>query len=300
VVCLFAASALLFSHGAIAEDPLTRARDLYMAAAYEDALAVLNGLRTTPARPEEGRTIDQYRALCLLALGRTDEADKAIESVVEDAPEYRPTNAETSPRVQSAFREVRRRLLPTIIARAYADAKAAFDRKDLVGARHGFDRVLALIADPDLATDAVRPPLSQLKMLATDFRALSAPALAASPIPPTTLSATATARDSTSPSPPRRAPRVYGPEDVNVSPPVAIRQSLAGLADVFALRSGLLEIVIDETGAVQAATIRASVNPVYDRLVLAEAKTWRYKPAMLDGAAVKYRKTIPLDPRTVR
>ena len=53
-------------------------------------------------------------------------------------------------------------------------------------------------------------------------------------------------------------------------------------------------------GEVEAATIRTSVNPVYDRLVLATAKTWRYKPATLGGEPVKFRKMIQLDPRNAR
>ena len=50
------------------------ARELYAAAEYEDALTILNRLRQTPSKPEDVRTIDQYRAFCLLALGRAAEA----------------------------------------------------------------------------------------------------------------------------------------------------------------------------------------------------------------------------------
>src|SRR5205085_7868297 len=94
--------------------------------------------------------------------------------------------------------------------------------------------------------------------------------------------------------------RVYGLDDRDVLPPIPVRQSLAALSDVFALRPGILEIIIDESGEVEAATVRTSVNPVYDRLVIATARTWRYKPALLDGVPVKFRKIIQIDLRTAR
>ncbi len=159
--------------------------------------------------------------------------------------------------------------------------------------------MLALLADPDVASEVTRLPLSELRTLAAGFRDLSGTAAAQS-----TLQAAPAVRPlpATSPIPPpaRAAIRIFGVEDVNVVPPIAVRQSVAGLSDVFAVRSGILEIVIDETGAVESATMRTSVNPVFDRLVLATAKTWRYKPALLAGEPVKFRKIFQLDPRTTR
>ena len=55
---------------------------------------------------------------------------------------------------------------------------------------------------------------------------------------------------------------------------------------------GVLEIVIDERGFVETATIRQTVHPAYDRLVLNATRNWRYQPATLDGAPVKFRKLI--------
>ena len=71
---------------AVAADTLATARELYSAAAYDDALDLLNRLQASDHSPDDDRTIDQYRALCLFALGQTAEADKAIESVVAAAP----------------------------------------------------------------------------------------------------------------------------------------------------------------------------------------------------------------------
>jgi hypothetical protein len=36
------------------------------------------------------------------------------------------------------------------------------------------------------------------------------------------------------------------------------------------------------------------IDPLYNRVLLAAAKTWLYRPARLDGAPVKYRKRIQI------
>src|SRR5262245_307086 len=113
-----------------AADSLTAARDLYAAAAYEDALALLNKLQPGAQEPDERRAIEQYRAYCLLALGRSADAEQAIAAVVTATPLYRPSGTDASPRVRSAFTDVRRRMLPSIIQQRYAAAKEAFDRKN--------------------------------------------------------------------------------------------------------------------------------------------------------------------------
>ena len=91
----------------------------------------------------------------------------------------------------------------------------------------------------------------------------------------------------------RPPPHVYSTDDVNVAPPVPVRQ----VFPPFPARSvppgqGVVEVVVDENGAVESATLRAPVHPAYDNLVLASAWAWHYKPAMLDGVPVKYRKMI--------
>ena len=95
--------ALAVGSDATAQNPLAAARDLYSAAAYEDALQLLNRIRpSAEQRSDDGHVIEQYRAFCLLALGRTAEAESAIESLVQAAPSYRPTDAEVSPHVRAS------------------------------------------------------------------------------------------------------------------------------------------------------------------------------------------------------
>jgi len=275
----------------VAQDPLVEARNLYNAAAYEDALVRLDTLQGS-ARGNE-RVVDQYRAFCLIALGRTAQAEHAIEAVVTAAPSYHP---EESPRIAAAFRDVRRRMLPDIIQRRYADAKAAFDRHDSTAALAGFQDVLTLLADADIAALVGVPPLSELRTLAIGFRDLSTP-----PSQPATL----VLLPSTLPpavSEPARLPAavIYGITDPKVAPPVAVRESWTALNDVFAVRTGVVEVVIDESGDVQLATMTVPVNSVYDRLALSLARHWKYRPATLNGVPVRFRKVIALDRTTPR
>ena len=130
-------------------NPLSSARDLYASARYDEALAVLNGMR--PAESTDRRTVEQYRSLCLLALGRGAEAEGAIAAVVTADPLYQPSETDASPRVRAAFTEVRQRLLPELVSSRYTDAKASFDRKDFALAEQQFRHVMSLLEDPQMA-----------------------------------------------------------------------------------------------------------------------------------------------------
>ena len=153
-------------------DPVESARGLYASAAYDDALTMLDGLRSSAERSAIG-PIEYYRALCLLALGKPTDADSAIEAAVDAMPFAQPSASDSSPRVRAAFREVRRRVLPAIIEQRYDDAKAAFDRKDAAAAER-FREVIKLVDEPDIQDIAGQPALSQIRALASDYFALSA------------------------------------------------------------------------------------------------------------------------------
>src|SRR5262252_9558590 len=139
---------LLTARHGLGQESIIAARDLYASAAYEDALAILNKLPESGRPVDEVNAIEQYRAFCLLALGRTAEAEHAIETVVAAEPMYRPAN-DLAPRVRNAFSDVRRRVLPSIIQQRYSQAKASFDRKEFATASVAFGQVLDAMADPD-------------------------------------------------------------------------------------------------------------------------------------------------------
>jgi hypothetical protein len=318
---------------AAGQGTLSTARDLYAGAAYEDALVLLDRLRAAGPRSDEIATIDQYRAFCLIALGRAADADQAIEAVVAAEPSYQPSGSEVSPRVRSAFSDVRRRVLPALVQSRYATAKAAFDRRDFVQAAAGFRQVLDVLGAPDVASAASQPPLSDLKILAIGFYDLSAaaaapppplppsppsppaseptptptPALVTTPTPTPTPAKTSMPTKTSTPAPvPTAVPvpvivmpspsRVYGPNDPGVVAPVAIRQSLPPFPAQTTRPSspGSVEVLIDETGAVEMATMLTPVNPLYDRLAIAAARKWQFKAASLNGVPVKFRKIVQI------
>ena len=221
---------------AAAQDSLPNARELYASAAYEEALAALNRLRASVVTAEDGSTVERYRALCLLALGRPAEAQDAIAAVVTASPWYVPAEADASPRVRSAFSDVRRRLLPAVAQQAYAGAKVAFDRREFQAAAGGFAEVLKLLADPDLAAAANQPPLADVRTLARGFQDLSVKALEPPPMAP------AQPGPATAP----QAPAIYTTADADVVPPAAVRQAVPSPPHLATFSSPLvLDVVID-------------------------------------------------------
>ena len=276
------------------QGPLSAAKDLYASARYDEALSVLNGLRLGQA--VDRKSVEQYRSLCLLALGRAIEAETAIAAVVAADPTYRPGESEP-PRVRALFSDVRKRLLPEITTARYQSAKAVYDRKEWPAAEEQFRTVLALIDDPDAAGR-----LSDLRVLTVGFLELSARAAAPPPPPvvdPKPLPA--------APGPLAAAPvapavpsgpvpgKIYSADDPIVKPPVVVRQEIPTVPQPLIALSkprGLLELVIDAQGRVVNMTMRQSIHPSYDAQVLAAARDWKYQPARYNGQPVPFRRLI--------
>lgn len=274
-VVLAGVMAVGLSAGAAASDELNRAKELYRSAAYDEALNLLNAM-TAPADAADAVEVHEYRVFCLVALDRRDEAERAITALVTTSPLFVMSELEASPRVRSMFTEVRRGLLPSLVQRAYADAKAAFDRKD-PGAVTQFDYVLTLLDDPDVKAS---PGLGDLATVAAGFRDLSK-ALAATPPPPAVAPPSAAA-------PPPVA-------SVVVVPPVTLSQTVPSPQ----LREqrewdGEVEIVIDGRGKVVSARMTAPIHPVYDQQLTRAAMSWTYRPALRNGSPEQFVKRIPI------
>jgi hypothetical protein len=273
-----------------AQDSLEAARQLYASAEYTSALSMLNGLSNVDSPREERRAIALYRTLCLLAVGRGQEADRAIESMVSADPLYRPDADEIPPRMRTAIAEARKRMLPAILQEKYKDSKAAFDRQDFNRAAFGFKEMLDGLADPDISVAASQSPLADLKTLAIGFHELSSKALVP---PPAATPAKAEALLAPGPPATIQAPKLYTADDRDVVPPQAIRQQIPAFPGrVTMAKTGVLELVIDRSGNVESAMMRVPVNVQYDRMATTAAKNWQYQPATVDGAPVKFVKRI--------
>jgi TonB family protein len=281
--------------GAAGQDTLARAKDLYGLAAYDEALAVLNRLHET-ASPGVSSEVAGYQVLCLLALGRTDEATKAIEALVKADPLYRPSGSTMSPKTRGRFDAVRRDLLPRIVQETYDKAKAAFDRKELPAALAEFDRVIALLEEPGLA-DVQN--MADLQRLATGFRDLSKAAAADVPVSPAAAPANVAAPTPAALPPAPEPEPTYTGEDAGVVPPIVVsrRTPIWRPRNEIERRRefrGLLVVVVDEAGDVTSAVVSKSIHPTYDRELADTARTWKFRPAMKDGVSVKYRMTIEI------
>jgi len=285
----FAVFALASTGGHAQDNGIAAARYLYASAAYDDALAMLNRLRTANTASAESRTIEQYRAFCLLALGSPADAEHAIEAVVAAEPSFQPSESEVSPRVRTAFTAVRRRMLPAIIQQQYAEAKAAYDRSDFTSAAKTFHAVVTMLADPDVAAEAKQSPLADVRVLAVGFEELAKKAAMPAPAPPPAPVVAVAKPAAPAPS------LIYSGEEPRVKAPVVVNQALPQYPGQLTIpRSGKLEVVIDETGLVESATMTVSVTTAYDALALAATRAWRYHPAMLDGTPVKFRKVVQI------
>jgi TonB family protein len=281
--------------GAAGQDTLARAKDLYGLAAYDEALAVLNRLHET-ASPAVSSEVAGYQVLCLLALGRTDDADKAIGALVKADPLYRPSESIMSPRTRSRFDAVRQQLLPAIVQETYDKAKAAFDRKELPVALAEFDRVVALLEDPGLA-DVQN--MADLRRLAIGFRDLSKASATEVPASPAAAGSNGAAPTAAAAPPAPDPARTYTGEDAGVAPPIVVSRR----TPVWTPRNeiekrrefrGLLDLVVNEAGDVTSAVLSKSIHPTYDRQLVDMAGTWKFRPAMKDGIPVKYRMTIEI------
>jgi TonB family protein len=305
VTCLIFAAARA---GAQAESPLDEAKALYDSASFDEALTVLDNLgRSQPETDVE--EVQRYRALCLLALNRTPEAQKAIEIVFSRNPMYKLSEGDAPPRMQQAFSEVRRRLLPKVTEQLYAAAKLSFDRKEYAVAATQFQNLLTFLEDADAKS---LPSLKEFRTLATGFHDLSASA----PAPVAKAASPAPASPAPSSPPLTPAPAAAGPVQPGANqtspattpanegapgvllPPVAVKQQMplwyGSKSAVSRTYNGKLRVIIDEQGNVEEARIVESVNSIYDSLLVSAARTWKYEPARMDGKPVRYAKMIDI------
>ncbi len=265
-----------------AQEPMTKARELYTAAAYEEALGALVRLDSDEAR--------QYRALCLLALGRQTEATTALEALITASPMFTPPAEEVPPRFLALVSDVKRKLLPTIARKIFADAREQFRAKTNDAGLKQFGLVVALTSDPAFKDSA---DAQDLQTLATGFIDLVRTAAAPAPAPGVQANAAATGAD----TPARVARAEAAPSVVQA---VIIRQDLPGVPPEAVGLTGptvSVRVQIDAQGKVAGASIEQSAHPLYDRLLLRATRDWLFKPATLNGRAMASEKVVAVQLR---
>ncbi len=272
--CLTMAALVAAAAGAFAQlSPLSAAKDLYSAAAYEDALSALNQLGPQSLQdPATAQTVREYRALCLLALGKSSEAEQAVEQMVRADPTLKLAGSDAPPRLVEMYQATRRRVLPAAVLQQYAAAKAKFEAHDYAAAAAAFERLMALLDDPDVkgASDA---KLTDVSMLASGFLQL-----ARRQVPPPAPAAPARSAAEETPAPATKPPEIVPPQTVRQRLPSWQEPRLEGL-----VYTGIVEVSISETGDVVGLKFVKSIHPAYDRLLEQAARSWKYVPATEDG-----------------
>ena len=325
--------------GAAVQDSLAAARDLYTTADYREALAMLTRLRPAATTPEDARAIDQYRAFALFALGQAAEAELVVEGIAGIDPTWTLPAGEAPPRLATLFAQARERALPGVLRQRLAAARALYSEKRYDASAEAFTGVLLLLEDPAMAKaagadlqsmTALATGFRDLSLAADEQVRAAAARQAAAPAADADCRGDAgrarqRCRRRAGDDPRRRARARSGPgrlqrvrdagasaprptparppSPTDIVPPVAIAQALPRATDVTVPLGGpqtiLLDIVIDETGRVERAEVRRSVNRLYEAQLVAATRGWRYTPATQAGRPVKYARTleVTLNPR---
>lgn len=274
-----------------AQDSIAAAKKLYQSADYDAALGMLDRLKSEAAASADPE-IAPYRVLCLLALGRSDEAQRSIAALLSQDPRYRPSDADTSPRIRAVFEEARRRLLPQIFQERYDAAKAAFGRKEFQSAADQFRSLAVLLDEPTVQGDSARAEMRIVVSAFADLAlAAAAPPLPAAALPPPAAS---TSIDLAAALPPARV-YVGG---AGVVPPVAISRPLPQLprsaATLWRDQIAILDVLINEEGSVAEVVIKKSVHAQFDKQLVDTVRTWKFRPATRDGQPVSFRQVFEL------
>jgi TonB family protein len=287
IVVLMGASSVI-----VAQDPLSAARDLYASAAYAEALTELARVEST-ATPATKRDADAYRTFCFVALGRDTEAQALAESLVRRDPMLSIDQfPDASPRIAEMFAAARRRVLPQLVRDEFriARAVAAGSVPEESKLRH-----VRQLLDTAQQAGAWDETLADMRLIVDGFLELARTAEQQNAAD----EATAAAAPPEPPSPPPGA--VPSSKDAGVLAPIPVFQPGPVIPPALLMmvrqlhRTSTIDVLINEQGTVDEVTVKQSVTPAYDTLIVAAARRWRYKPALKDGVPIKFVSTVVIN-----
>jgi periplasmic protein TonB len=284
-------AAAVASPAARQQDALEEAKAQYAAASYEDALTTLTKATSVPSANRV--EVEQYRAFCLIALGRLTDAERAVAALVEADPKYTPSPNVASPRVLSLVADMRKKELPGVARRLLDTGRAAYKERDFVRAQQNLKLLVQLLDEPAMKA---RPETEDLRALAEGFAALAD----ASAAPPPPVSAPSTAAPVRSDAPPSSSAALLQAD--TVTEPIPVKQdvpvwvppnSVAGTREFI----GAIRVRIGADGRVKSAVIERATYPSYDARLIQASRTWIYRPATRNGQPVEAERVIPIQLR---
>jgi len=99
-------------------------------------------------------------------------------------------------------------------------------------------------------------------------------------------------------APPQVADIIYSAADTDVSPPIAISQTMPpwhpSAREATRDLRGFVRLLIDQSGAVVSATMFAPITPTYDQALLRAARDWKFQPARKQGVPVRFLKLLEI------
>jgi protein TonB len=145
--------------------------------------------------------------------------------------------------------------------------------------------VVAPKTRPRGTREAIKPPVATAgqRAAASSAEVFSPPAVAGGSAEP-------------EPTLPDVDTRVYGPRDVDVKPAELVYKQFPSeyIETVPNAQPGQLDILVLEDGTVGEVRLRPDSNRLQDRMLVAAAKAWRFRPASRAGRPVKYRLLVPI------
>lgn len=256
-------------------DRLGEARKLYESAEYARALSSLERIEPAAITPQQALDRLLYQALCLLALENQTALDTKIQEIVRTDPFFDPGGA-VPPRLRALVSDMRNRMRPGLVQAHYQSGKERFEAGDHASAVQAFTRAIQLAQETGPESDDAGM-MADIKLLAEGFRDLARRALESPPAP-----------DGKNPLAAVIPPAVV---QQNMPPwPASLTSGLGQLRDDSL--TGILQIVITKTGEVGAVTLVERIHPVYDALLIAAAREWKYQPATLNGEPIEFVKRL--------
>ncbi len=269
---------------AAAQDALEEAKAQYAAAEYEEALSTLARADGTPSASRV--EVEQYRAFCLIALGRMEDAEKAVAAIVEADPTYTPSPSVASPRVLALVSGMRKKELPAVARRLLDHGRTAYKDKDFARARQHLTLLLQILDDETMKE---RPESEDLRVLAEGFATL-----AGAGAPSSANGGSSSFLPPASSAPAMSADTMSEPLAVLQNAPVWVPPTgVAGARDYL----GAIRVRIGVDGRVRSATIETPTHPSYDARLLQASRQWLYKPATKNGEPVESERVIPIQLR---
>ena len=87
--------------------------------------------------------------------------------------------------------------------------------------------------------------------------------------------------------------QTYTPADAEVDPPRITRQQLPRQPEP-GDDTGYFDVIVNETGDVERVQLVSPMRRFQERMLMAAAKAWKFRPALLDGQPVRYRMRIAI------